>query len=117
MFSTNHPNWKWLAELNDERLAALLQEFRSKTIEDYSFCSLSENHNDILMWSHYGNSHKGIVLGIEFEGIEENQNIHKIKYQNKLNEFDLKRFAKFQIGQEKGFIFDIFKDYAVKSNE
>ena len=29
------------------------------------FCSLSKVKNDMLMWSHYADGHKGIVIGIE----------------------------------------------------
>ncbi|MDR2207328.1 MAG: DUF2971 domain-containing protein [Flavobacteriaceae bacterium] len=30
----------------------------------YKICSLSRKKNDELMWSHYANGHKGVVLGI-----------------------------------------------------
>lgn len=30
---------------------------------DYGFLSLSENRNELLMWSHYCDSHKGFVVG------------------------------------------------------
>lgn len=35
--------------------------------KDISIFCLSEEFNDILLWSHYGNCHKGFCLGIDYE--------------------------------------------------
>jgi len=38
---------------------------------DYGLFSLTEIDDDILMWSHYANSHKGFCVGIDTEKFEE----------------------------------------------
>jgi hypothetical protein len=38
---------------------------RTKTINSYGLLALSENFDSILMWTHYANSHTGIVLCLD----------------------------------------------------
>jgi hypothetical protein len=48
-------------------------------------CCFSKNMNEILMWSHYANNHKGVC--IEFEIIDEsviNEQLFEVKYSNEL---------------------------------
>jgi hypothetical protein len=33
--------------------------------KELRICSLSEINNDILMWSHYANGHRGVAIGVE----------------------------------------------------
>ena len=40
-------------------------EIREKTLNDHGLLSLSKNHDNILMWSHYSSSHKGIVIALD----------------------------------------------------
>lgn len=37
-------------------------------------CSLSRNNNNYLLWSHYANGHKGVVLGVKV-----NRNIYDVR--------------------------------------
>lgn len=40
--------------------------FRSKMMEIYKICSLSERIDSILMWSHYAEDHKGFAMEYDF---------------------------------------------------
>ena len=40
-------------------------ETREKTLDDHGILSLSKNYDNILMWSHYSSSHRGIVIGLD----------------------------------------------------
>ncbi len=53
-----------LFQRNPEKLSDLVKEAREKSILSKGILSLSEKYDDILMWSHYSDSHKGIVIGI-----------------------------------------------------
>jgi hypothetical protein len=48
-----------------------------KSLDDNLVCCFSTEHNNLLMWSHYAESHKGICLGI------------KCRYKNKVKYLDL----------------------------
>jgi hypothetical protein len=85
-------NWNKLFESNllkDD----LLEDFKSikkdwnKYIGFYRILSLTTNNNNILMWSHYADSHKGVVLGFNFN----NNKIKQVKYDNK-NNIKIKKF-------------------------
>jgi len=39
-------------------------QFRKALLEDYLMFCLSRRNNNTLMWSHYAECHKGIVLGL-----------------------------------------------------
>ena len=36
-----------------------------KKFQDYGIISLTTNNNNLLMWSHYADEHKGIVIGFD----------------------------------------------------
>jgi hypothetical protein len=42
-----------------------LAKFRQDNNSNYAFLSLSKKQNNLLMWSHYSDSHRGFVLGFE----------------------------------------------------
>lgn len=69
---------------------------RNATIKEFCFCSLSKDYTNILMWSHYANSHKGIVVGVEFEDfyIDRKISIQKVRYSNKLPPFNISKYSK-----------------------
>ena len=48
-----------------------------ETNKDVSILSLSEVNDNILMWSHYSDSHTGICLDLTFETSEE---LHRVRY-------------------------------------
>ncbi|RKE04433.1 DUF2971 domain-containing protein [Marinifilum flexuosum] len=111
----NIQKWKKIAKLNDKELTKVINLSRKEEISKRAFCSLSEDPNDILMWSHYANNHAGIVVGFEFHELENNHHLQKVQYQDNLNDFDLEKFAYFQIGALDDFMNDIFQDYSIKS--
>lgn len=53
------------------------------TILSHCFCSLSKDPMNILMWSHYALSHRGIVVGIEIPE-EALDSLYKVTYRNNL---------------------------------
>lgn len=63
-----------------------------KDIKDLPFdlsrtkiCSLSSSVDDVRLWSHYADGHKGLVFEIDFSGIE--SHIYKVTYDDKLPTF------------------------------
>jgi hypothetical protein len=50
-----------------EKLIELVKDTKEKSICSNGVLSLSEKYDDILMWSHYSEYHKGIVLGLSLE--------------------------------------------------
>ena len=40
-------------------------ETRQQTLNDHGLLSLSKNHDNLLMWSHYSSSHQGIVIALD----------------------------------------------------
>lgn len=51
--------------------------FRDNASERVVFCSFSKKNNDILMWSHYTNEHRGIVIGFDSSHFDR---LHKVSY-------------------------------------
>jgi hypothetical protein len=49
------------------------QEHIRQNQEKFGICSLSAKRDDILMWSHYSNHHRGFCVGIDTEALEEIQ--------------------------------------------
>lgn len=54
-------------------------------LEHTKICSLSANLNDVRLWSHYADGHKGIAIAIDFSNIE--SDLHKVGYSAELPEF------------------------------
>lgn len=69
-----------------QRLAKQSLEFKinlTRTIsERFALLCLAEIKDDILMWSHYSHSHRGIVIGIQTSDIslESDPNLLKVEY-------------------------------------
>jgi hypothetical protein len=77
----------------------------NKYIDFHKILCLSKVNNNILMWSHYADSHKGVVLGFDFN--KDNKifnNITPVKYDK-----DLKFTKKFFTKLFKELIDDSFK--------
>ena len=60
---------------NDVELQALNQ-YR----DDIKFCSLSRVHDNPLMWSHYANGGKGVVIEVELDLNSEDIDIRDVRY-------------------------------------
>ncbi|MDO6803949.1 DUF2971 domain-containing protein [Wenyingzhuangia sp. 1_MG-2023] len=114
---SSEPKWKNLIQSkNDEELTILINKLRKDSLNKFSFCSLSEEPDNILMWSHYANNHKGIVVGFDFPDLKNCHSLQKVKYSDNLPSFDIKTYAKFLIKQNSSFLNDIFQDFSIKSS-
>ncbi len=54
-----------------ERINGVLKEELNPTIDEFRILCLSENYNDILMWAHYADGHRGFVLQFDKGVLEE----------------------------------------------
>src|ERR1035441_3016297 len=48
--------------------AAALDQFKAETARDYGLLCFSEEWNNILLWSHYADQHRGVCLGFDVSG-------------------------------------------------
>lgn len=64
---------QFFSEIHNKRLR--LNPLKEKHISICSFSSVYKNH---LMWSHYADGHRGLVIG--FHILEDNFKIHKVNY-------------------------------------
>lgn len=73
-----------------------------KNVRDYiGICSMSEIFDDILMWSHYANSNKGICIVFKKNKLIKNLSVslsEKVKYTDKMPQ------AKFKSDNENGYL-------------
>ena len=85
--------------------------------EDYvaiRVCCMCAGFDDIRMWSHYADDHKGLAIEIEVD--EDAENIHKIEYEKELLRFESKKYAApsaFEILSRKTKMWDHEKEYRV----
>lgn len=59
-----HPVIRFLEAINYDT-ETIMQEYEKSHFRTITVCCLSEIRDNILMWSHYSNSHKGICIGFE----------------------------------------------------
>lgn len=111
-----------LSELGDEVICEYMNSIRKEVLEnDYFFASLSETYDNILLWSHYCQSHTGFVLEIEIN--EKDSHVQKVSYRNNLPDFDIEWFfsikdenlddAEDQVDSKT--VDYLLKDFAIKS--
>ncbi|GGC95024.1 hypothetical protein GCM10011508_22750 [Flavobacterium lutivivi] len=111
-----------LSELGDEIICEYMNSIRKDFLENgYFFASLSETHDNILLWSHYCQSHTGFVLAIEID--ENDSHVQKVTYKNNLPDFDIEWY--FSIKEEdldddedpkdSKAVDYLLKDFAIKS--
>lgn len=50
-----------------EACLSSFQQSIEKTISKLGVCCLSQKYNNLLMWAHYGNDHKGVVLKFKMD--------------------------------------------------
>ena len=107
-----------LLVLDDVKLVSTINDYRRKRIEKFSFCSLCEEYDNILMWSHYGDSHKGFALGIDFPEVETNDpHFQKVRYVKQLPELDLLQWGQAIFEFDKTKHSYILGDISVKSSD
>ena len=110
-----------LSELGDEVICEYMNSIRKEFLEnEYFFASLSETYDNILLWSHYCQSHTGFVLAIEID--ENDSHVQKVTYKNNLPDFDIEWY--FSIKEEdlddddpkdSKSVDYLLKDFAIKS--
>lgn len=105
-----------LSTLDNGKLAEFLNKLRRESVRKYAFCSLSEDTFDILMWSHYADSHQGITVGFEFDDISNEKVFQRVNCLEKLGDYDLISWAKFMDGQDE-LLVDFLTDITVKSKD
>lgn len=114
-------NEEWILNLSkrtDKELSEFLNDYRIRSINRYAFCSLTETPDNILMWSHYSNAHKGFVIGIEFEDelLNSNHHFQKVNYSDELKAFDIDIYSRLLVGEGGDELMNyIFKDYSIKA--
>jgi hypothetical protein len=95
----NMPNLK--KSIRDSEVSRLMVRFKNpdnaadvltKNTQSAGICSLTENSRDILMWSHYANHHKGMLL--QFEIAKDPESLLfalKMDYSNEYPEYDISK--------------------------
>lgn len=86
-----------LREFNDPFESLLTVEFDNREVQDAfdeyvsnkAVCCFSRDKANILMWSHYADSHKGFCIGIDEKIYENNNLLSNISYKE-LDSSDLK---------------------------
>lgn len=111
--STNQRTLRKISTWDNQTLTHYFNKVRREFIEKYAFCSLSENPYDILMWSHYADSHRGICVGFEFDEFGNEKVFQRVRYRDKLDDYDLITWAKGMDGDE--FVPELLQDLTVKS--
>ncbi|MEQ9378910.1 MAG: DUF2971 domain-containing protein [Imperialibacter sp.] len=115
-FAELSPFLKRYVDVSNDVLREHLNDIRRQHIRRWAFCALSESPDNILMWSHYANAHRGIVIGYEFENLGNRMTFQKVKYQDYLDEFNWLEFGRFMDGEE-GFGSKILEDLSLKLKE
>lgn len=111
---SNPTGQKW-SELSDQHLITFFNHGRKFILKRYAFCAFSEKYDDILMWSHYTDSHKGFVVGFDLSNLAEKYHLTKVTYDNKLPDLDTKLFAEFMCKNTES-VKDFIRDYSIKSD-
>ncbi|KDN54419.1 DUF2971 domain-containing protein [Flavobacterium seoulense] len=84
---------------NKVNIDFFLEDIRSailkSAIDNVGICSFSKNYNDIKMWAHYADSHKGICMVFDKDlliGSLQNVKLEEVKYLNNLIEIEIVGF-------------------------
>ncbi len=120
----------------DESIKEMYEAFRGTKEKDFSefmksywnkqlgILSLSEEYDNLTMWSHYANDHKGFLLGFDSNlSITENEQIlnkpRKIRYTNnrpQINLFELEESRKERTHKwSEAFLYTKSKDWAYEN--
>jgi hypothetical protein len=106
----------WISEnLDNVQLSEAINRHRKACIQKFAFCALSENPFDILMWSHYADSHRGFCLGFEFDDLQNPAIFQKVQYRDQLLDYDLNAFAKF-MGGDDSLLANLMSDISIKAH-
>ena len=91
--TSGHNFFKWIntgmVDVNQ-----VMHQLRKLQYDKFTLCALSETSNNGLMWSHYSDQHKGIVLGIEFDLDYSFVKVQYVNDKEELPDFDLLRWCR-----------------------
>lgn len=59
-----------------------IKDINSESFQKTRICSLSSSINDVRLWSHYGDGHKGIAIEIDLP--QEETKLHEVTYNTEL---------------------------------
>src|SRR5439155_11382356 len=62
---------RWLSKKLPEGLKAYCEQAPEAVAEEYRMLCFSNSCDNILLWSHYGDRHHGIVVGFDRDGLED----------------------------------------------
>ena len=82
-------NWySAIDQLNDPFDTYLIDKTPTATYlnlrKRFYVCCFSKNMNNLLMWSHYADSHKGVCLEWEIDESKKSEALHEIIYENSI---------------------------------
>ncbi len=98
---SNSESMRKLATASPSKINEILIKQRNNSISKYAFCSLSTRCDDVLMWAHYANSHKGIVIGFEFDKNELGVHLQEVKYVDSLPPWNMLNYLSFMEGNSE----------------
>ena len=117
-------HYKEFDEQFDIHQRAINNEMESIRHETLIYC-FTQNNNSLLMWSHYGDAHKGVCVEFEIEPIE--KDLIDVKYTDKKVNFDIYTVTSIILalefirkpfkGEDKEFNNIIMEPFYTKSNE
>lgn len=91
-------NYTFNSENKVEYLTSSEDQYRAdliKHISDFGIVSFSTDEDNILLWSHYSDNHKGFCLKFELPD-EIPNNLYKVEYQNTIAHFAFAKKADFK---------------------
>lgn len=98
-------NWRQQAHMSilkqsHDPIATLWHSYVSQ-VKSTGICCFSQNYDNILMWSHYADNHRGICVAFDTELLQdEDVHLYKVKYRKQLPVIDLPWSRAKQIRQQ-----------------
>lgn len=92
----------------------LIHETRLQSLKLLGFSSFTEDPLSILMWSHYANSHKGIVIAYNMSEFINSGLMQPVSYVEELSTPNWKNYLGF-LNESEPIVGDILLDVSVKS--
>ncbi len=99
-FKNTHDVPSNLLEEIERGIGSAAEKFQEHYLYNVGCCCFSERNDHILMWSHYGNGHRGFCLEFDTSFIPFRENLFKVTYSN---EYPKWKIASIASNAEKGF--------------
>ena len=86
----NYQKYMDLFKKNPEKCVAPILKAMKGLLNYYGICCFTARKDNFLMWSHYADSHKGVCLGFEYEGMTEHfKQFDKVEYKEEPFAYDI----------------------------